>query len=121
MAGRSRGVVAVGVDSDWLLLWHAVCCFFSSRRRHTIFDCDWSSDVCSSDLGWPTAATGSNPSKYFLNAILNGGRFVKSAGAYWFLGPCGPLLLPIPKTVIGGNRHEMKLELTKQEIGRAHV
>src|SRR2546430_11106818 len=23
--------------------------FFSSRRRHTIFDCDWSSDVCSSD------------------------------------------------------------------------
>src|SRR5438270_388758 len=24
--------------------------FFSSIRRHTIFDCDWSSDVCSSDL-----------------------------------------------------------------------
>src|SRR5260370_27209193 len=24
--------------------------FFSSRRRHTIFKCDWSSDVCSSDL-----------------------------------------------------------------------
>src|SRR2546427_12731594 len=32
--------------------------FFSSRRRHTRFDCDWSSDVCSSDLAkkagaWP--------------------------------------------------------------------
>src|SRR2546430_2822318 len=26
------------------------CFFVSSRRRHTIFDCDWSSDVCSSDL-----------------------------------------------------------------------
>src|SRR5260370_15465484 len=30
------------------------CCvllfFFSSRRRHTRFKCDWSSDVCSSDL-----------------------------------------------------------------------
>src|SRR2546430_5734781 len=25
------------------------CFFFSSRRRHTRFDCDWSSDVCSSD------------------------------------------------------------------------
>src|SRR5882762_3235192 len=25
--------------------------FFSSRRRHTRFKCDWSSDVCSSDLG----------------------------------------------------------------------
>src|SRR5256886_12223701 len=27
--------------------------FFSSRRRHTRFDCDWSSDVCSSDLMQP--------------------------------------------------------------------
>src|SRR5688572_32524604 len=27
--------------------------FFSSRRRHTRFDCDWSSDVCSSDLREP--------------------------------------------------------------------
>src|SRR2546427_7743488 len=37
----------------------SLCClffFFSSRRRHTRFDCDWSSDVCSSDL------TGFNPS-----------------------------------------------------------
>src|SRR2546430_7829946 len=29
------------------------CFFFSSRRRHTRFDCDWSSDVCSSDLELP--------------------------------------------------------------------
>src|SRR3989475_8606861 len=38
------------IDFSW-----NVCCrffffFFSSRRRHTRFDCDWSSDVCSSDL-----------------------------------------------------------------------
>src|SRR6266480_5654700 len=26
------------------------CFFFSSRRRHTSLTCDWSSDVCSSDL-----------------------------------------------------------------------
>src|SRR2546430_1696365 len=31
---------------DWLL---DQIFFFSSRRRHTRFDCDWSSDVCSSD------------------------------------------------------------------------
>src|SRR3989475_7234261 len=32
--------------------------FFSSRRRHTRFDCDWSSDVCSSDLaGTPLKQT----------------------------------------------------------------
>src|SRR2546430_3082952 len=30
--------------------------FFSSRRRHTRFDCDWSSDVCSSDLAPPTGS-----------------------------------------------------------------
>src|SRR5688572_15861064 len=30
--------------------------FFSSRRRHTSFDCDWSSDVCSSDLAVPVVA-----------------------------------------------------------------
>src|SRR5256886_3598095 len=29
---------------------HSFFFFFSSRRRHTRFDCDWSSDVCSSDL-----------------------------------------------------------------------
>src|SRR2546430_8297417 len=32
----------------WGLRWRYF--FFSSRRRHTRFDCDWSSDVCSSDL-----------------------------------------------------------------------
>src|SRR5688572_32090769 len=31
--------------------------FFSSRRRHTRFDCDWSSDVCSSDLRRPPPGT----------------------------------------------------------------
>src|SRR3712207_8033270 len=28
-----------------------MCFFFSSRRRHTRYWRDWSSDVCSSDLG----------------------------------------------------------------------
>src|SRR5688572_5692976 len=51
-----------------LLVFSSLCCvvfvffylfffyfcffFFSSRRRHTRFDCDWSSDVCSSDLAF---------------------------------------------------------------------
>src|SRR2546430_8520043 len=35
-------------------LSHYLFFFFSSRRRHTRFDCDWSSDVCSSDLSCPT-------------------------------------------------------------------
>src|SRR6267142_5876070 len=31
-------------------MMHIVFFFFSSRRRHTRLTCDWSSDVCSSDL-----------------------------------------------------------------------
>src|SRR5256886_6770844 len=34
--------------------------FFSSRRRHTRFDCDWSSDVCSSDLDVVVGADGAH-------------------------------------------------------------
>src|SRR5882762_10765030 len=34
----------------FLNFFNFVVFFFSSRRRHTRFKCDWSSDVCSSDL-----------------------------------------------------------------------
>src|SRR5690242_21051658 len=34
--------------------------FFSSRRRHTRLTCDWSSDVCSSDLAGVPVVPGSD-------------------------------------------------------------
>src|SRR2546430_6811024 len=34
----------------YISIYYILFFFFSSRRRHTRFDCDWSSDVCSSDL-----------------------------------------------------------------------
>src|SRR5207302_8347664 len=42
-------------SSEYLVSWYGISCvihffFFSSRRRHTRFSRDWSSDVCSSDL-----------------------------------------------------------------------
>src|SRR2546430_12859668 len=42
----------MGHTADMILesLFYIIFFFFSSRRRHTRFDCDWSSDVCSSDL-----------------------------------------------------------------------
>src|SRR5260221_14662186 len=45
--------------------------FFSSRRRHTISLCDWSSDVCSSELvdHLPASATVPTPLK-FLGRIV---------------------------------------------------
>src|SRR2546430_13552676 len=44
---RSMGLPPLGDTSS---SQEIVFFFFSSRRRHTRFDCDWSSDVCSSDL-----------------------------------------------------------------------
>src|SRR6185295_11695579 len=35
--------------------------FFSSRRRHTRYWRDWSSDVCSSDLTWRSTSSGRRP------------------------------------------------------------
>src|SRR5256886_9365440 len=39
-----------GDEWEFERCWELSSVFFSSRRRHTRFDCDWSSDVCSSDL-----------------------------------------------------------------------
>src|SRR2546430_9354441 len=41
-------LIPVGLKMVWV--HDCLFFFFSSRRRHTRFDCDWSSDVCSSDL-----------------------------------------------------------------------
>src|SRR5256884_7368137 len=40
----------LGIEIESILLLECLF-FFSSRRRHTICSRDWSSDVCSSDLG----------------------------------------------------------------------
>src|SRR5256886_1686718 len=47
-----------------------VDCFFSSRRRHTRFDCDWSSDVCSSDLAYLDAYIASRISLFHHKAYI---------------------------------------------------
>src|SRR2546430_6425530 len=48
--------------------------FFSSRRRHTRFDCDWSSDVCSSDLFFSFVATSRR--FFFLGVAIKVNLFV---------------------------------------------
>src|SRR6266480_3909851 len=50
--------------------------FFSSRRRHTRLTCDWSSDVCSSDLG-PTAGASTpanSPAPQYRSSATSPGR-----------------------------------------------
>src|SRR5260370_42464797 len=49
--------------------------FFSSRRRHTRFKCDWSSDVCSSDLG----ANRANPGRFFYDNAAMGLHVIEAA------------------------------------------
>src|SRR2546430_6046369 len=46
-------LVCLELRRGWIgrVVGYVLFFFFSSRRRHTRFDCDWSSDVCSSDLG----------------------------------------------------------------------
>src|SRR5436189_4116440 len=50
---------------------HLVVFFFSSRRRHTRYIGDWSSDVCSSDLTWRAVAIGA----IFLRTFRDGPTF----------------------------------------------
>src|SRR5207245_7183552 len=52
----------------------SLCFFFSSRRRHTRCYRDWSSDVCSSDLGAKGRGAGTRPR---FEQILN----IEPAGA----------------------------------------
>src|SRR6516164_10916956 len=55
VVGAQQQTVEVSADvlffhSDSNALGSTFCFFFSSRRRHTRWNCEWSSDVCSSDL-----------------------------------------------------------------------
>src|SRR5215211_9265475 len=51
----------------------ALVFFFSSRRRHTISLCDWSSDVCSSDVR-------ASPDEYRLLATVLAGMVSRTDG-----------------------------------------
>src|SRR5256714_3163271 len=49
--------------------------FFSSRRRHTRFDCDWR-DVCSSDLDPADDETGAGAERLAHEGVLAGGAWL---------------------------------------------
>src|SRR6267143_3810782 len=52
--------------------------FFSSRRRHTRWNCDWSSDVCSSDLSDPRGVQGVDAIRFNATGTLYGGGWDRS-------------------------------------------
>src|SRR6266480_6802127 len=74
--------------------------FFSSRRRHTRLTCDWSSDVCSSDLSRRAVAeelqldsqgwrAGRAPAVLVVRGALERGadRHVELRQGLWVLAP----------------------------------
>src|SRR5690606_40108484 len=63
--------------------------FFSSRRRHTRFSRDWSSDVCSSDL--PTPKPGSTMHAYVYKSLRKADTYVYLAARDDFERLPGPL------------------------------
>src|SRR4051812_12488065 len=91
------------------MLFSCVCLvffFFSSRRRHTRLTCDWSSDVCSSDLirtvadlrgkriGVPGMGT---PPFIFANRVLGANGINASKEVTWLVFPAGELGLALDK------------------------
>src|SRR5256885_3738302 len=81
--------------------------FFSSRRRHTRLQGDWSSDVCSSDLKFESTLSSLEPSKD--PAVLGKGQQV-------FLQMCAPCHRPDGGGLVGPNICD---DYWIHEIGRA--
>src|SRR5207302_5124529 len=89
--------------------------FFSSRRRHTRFSRDWSSDVCSSDLIQTMSSQLVNtnrPSQRISSptAVAREPRMFKSCASVSGLSPTAPAFL--------GNRQKYPCPLLRNHICR---
>src|SRR5256885_5335791 len=82
--------------------------FFSSRRRHTRLQGDWSSDVCSSDL--TTTLTRS----HLLHNVTRHLSMSKDGKVLAYTSPV--FIIRLLFLLTGGTRHPVE-----EEIGRAHV
>src|SRR6266487_5768373 len=68
-----------------------VCFFFSSRRRHTRWTGDWSSDVCSSDLIWNDRSQISLRSSGLRHTSRRVGKIARRIVAAWALRAFTPV------------------------------
>src|SRR3989440_4205666 len=71
-AGSELAVDAFRADYETSAVLRTCFFFFSSRRRHTRSDRDWSSDVCSSDLGTDTTDALQDQATSSSSAMNNG-------------------------------------------------
>ena len=64
------GVVGIRISMQVRVIFICLFFFFSSRRRHTRFTSDWSSDVCSSDLRWIMNGRVIVPKQFLIGILL---------------------------------------------------
>src|SRR5436190_22411344 len=99
-------------DPDWFWLDTVIVAlfFFSSGRRHTSSLCDWSSDVCSSDL-WLANGNRARAAARLLGGALVTGSFwyvrnlVRAGNPLPWLRRLGPVVVPGP-AMPGADRSE---------------
>src|SRR5260370_1728012 len=88
-----------------------MCFFFSSRRRHTRFKCDWSSDVCSSDL---KVRVSTSELTQTVRAVSLFAR--DSANVIRVKAQAGSLILSATTNEVGDSRAEMAADVDGSDI-----
>src|SRR5256885_4350345 len=94
--------------------------FFSSRRRHTRLQGDWSSDVCSSDLNADNLTDYLGVRKYSYGRAEHNNQVGQVVGLAWT--EVGGDLLTIEAAIMPGKGVISRTgSLGDVKIGRAHV
>src|SRR3712207_8953990 len=81
--------------------------FFSSRRRHTRYWRDWSSDVCSSDLGPPDLVDGSGDHTNSATLVNKGLEVIEAH-----------LLFDVPMSAIEVVVHPQSIRSEERRVGK---
>src|SRR5690606_17406315 len=93
--------------------------FFSSRRRHTRFSRDWSSDVCSSDLSPCRPSSGSQLTKVDKGFTELGALGLVEPTPYRVFGAQATGCSPVAKAFEHG--HDVVQPVRPDPIGRTHA
>src|SRR5690606_41109052 len=101
--------------------------FFSSRRRHTRFSRDWSSDVCSSDLLFAVPYMLGGPLFGWLVDQYNRRALVIATGALWSAATAATGMFRSEERRVGkerrwrwGRRQDAKRESTRGGVELQH-
>src|SRR5437660_6000277 len=92
----------VFVFSFQFVLFFCFFFFFSSRRRHTRWPRDWSSDVCSSDLVGTTGAVGTHGSR--MDDVVTGSMLREHRDSSVTVDAFGRVDIPLCPAIVGDRK-----------------